>query len=49
MLTLGVENANVIQEAFEFAWPGPVLLMMMRLFYHTDRTIQLSVLVMALG
>jgi hypothetical protein len=49
VLSLGVENANVIQEAFEFAWPGPILLMMVRPFNHVDRTVWLSLLVVALG
>jgi hypothetical protein len=49
VLSLGVENANAIQEAFEFTRPGPVLLMMMRSFNRIDRTIQLSLLVVALG
>jgi predicted benzoate:H+ symporter BenE len=49
LLSLGVENANGIQEAFKFAWPWMVLFMMMRLFYCVDRTIRLSLLVVALG
>jgi predicted benzoate:H+ symporter BenE len=48
VLSLGLKNANAIQEAFEFARPEPVLLMMMRSFYHFDRTVQFSLLVMAL-
>jgi hypothetical protein len=39
VLSLGVENANGIQEAFKFAWPRPVLIMMMRSFYRIDRTV----------
>jgi hypothetical protein len=38
--SLGVENANAIQEAFEFAQPRLVLLMMMRPFHHIDRMAQ---------
>jgi hypothetical protein len=49
VLSLGVENANVIQEAFELVQPGPVLLMMTRSFYHIDRIVWLSLLVVALG
>jgi hypothetical protein len=47
VLSLGVENANAIQEAFKFTKPGPVLLMTMSSFNCIDRTIQLSLLVMA--
>jgi hypothetical protein len=49
VLSLGVENANVIQEAFKFTRPGLVFLMMMRSFNHADRTVRHSLLVMALG
>jgi hypothetical protein len=49
VLSLGVENADAIQEAFEFAWPGSVLLMTMRPFYRVDRTVWFSLLVVALG
>jgi hypothetical protein len=49
VLSLGVENANVIQEAFKFTRPGLVLLMTTRSFYHIDRTVQFSLPVMALG
>jgi predicted benzoate:H+ symporter BenE len=49
VLPLGVENANAIQDAFKFARPGPVLLMMMRSFNHIDRMVQLSPLVVSLG
>jgi predicted benzoate:H+ symporter BenE len=49
VLSLGVKNANAIQEAFEFTWPGLVLLMAMRPFNHVDRMICFSLLVVALG
>jgi hypothetical protein len=49
VLPFVVENANVIQEAFKFAWPGPVLLMTTRSFNRIDRMVLLSLLVMALG
>jgi predicted benzoate:H+ symporter BenE len=49
VLSLGVKNANAIQEAFEFTWPGPVLLMAMRSFHRVDRTVRFSLLVVALG
>jgi hypothetical protein len=49
VLSLGVENANAIQEAFEFARPGPVLLMTARPFNRIDKTVWLSLLVVALG
>jgi hypothetical protein len=48
VLSLGVKNTNAIQEAFEFARPGPVLLMTTRLFYRIDRTVRLSLLVVSL-
>jgi hypothetical protein len=40
VLSLGAENANALQEAFEFAQPGPILLMMIRPFYRVDRMVQ---------
>jgi hypothetical protein len=49
VLSLGVENANAIQEAFEFARLGSILLMKMRLFYHVNRMVQFPFLVKALG
>jgi hypothetical protein len=49
VLSLVVENANVIQEAFEFTWPGRVLLVTMRPFYCIDRTVRFFLLVVALG
>jgi hypothetical protein len=48
ILFLGVKNANAIQESFEFAWPGSMLLMMTRSFYRVDRTVWSSLLVAAL-
>jgi hypothetical protein len=48
VLSLGVENANAIQEAYLFIRPGPVL-MTMRPLYRDDRTVQFFLLVMALG
>jgi hypothetical protein len=49
MLSLRVENTNAIQEAFKFTRPTLVLLMTTRLFYRINRTVQLSLLVVALG
>jgi hypothetical protein len=49
VLSLGVENANAIQEAFKFTWPGPVLLVVLRLFHHVDGMLCFPLLVMALG
>jgi hypothetical protein len=49
VLSLGVKNANAIREAFKFARPGLVLLMMMMLFYRVDRMVRFSLLVMAHG
>jgi hypothetical protein len=39
VLSLGVKYTNVIQEAFEFTWPGPVLLMTMRMFDCVTRMV----------
>jgi hypothetical protein len=49
VLCLGVENANAVQEAFKFIRPGLILLMTLRSFNHVDRTVRLSLLVMAHG
>jgi hypothetical protein len=49
MLSLGVENANAIQEAFKFTRPRLVLLVAPRSFHNIDETIGLPLLVMALG
>jgi hypothetical protein len=49
VLSLGVENADVIQEAFKFTRPGAVLLVASRPFHCVDETIRFPLLVMALG
>jgi hypothetical protein len=49
VLSLGVKNANAIQQAFEFTRPGPTLLVAKRPFHRVDRTTQFSLLVVALG
>jgi hypothetical protein len=49
VLSLVVENADVIQEAFKFTWPGPVLLVASRPFHCIDGTIHLPLLGVALG
>jgi hypothetical protein len=48
VLSPGMINANVIQEALELTRPRPILLMVTRLFYHINRMVQLSLLVVAL-
>jgi hypothetical protein len=49
LLSLGVENTDVIQEAFKFTRLGPVLLVASWPFHRIDRTICLPLLVMAIG
>jgi hypothetical protein len=49
VFSLGVENADPIQEAFKFAQPRPVLLVVTRLLYVVDGAILLPLLVMTLG
>jgi hypothetical protein len=49
VLSLGVENTDVIQEAFKFTRLGPVLLVASWPFHHIDRTICFPLLIMALG
>jgi hypothetical protein len=49
VVSLGLENANVIQEAFEFAQPRPILLLSVRPFNCIENTVPLSLLIMALG
>jgi hypothetical protein len=49
VLSLGVKNANPIQEAFEFTWPGLVFLVMTWRLYVVNRVIQLPILVLTLG
>jgi hypothetical protein len=49
VLSLGMENANVIQEAFKFTRPGPVLLVASWPLYVVHRALRLPFLVMALG
>jgi hypothetical protein len=47
-LSLGVENADVIQEALKFPWLWLVLLVASWLLHHIDGTIRFPLLVMAL-
>jgi hypothetical protein len=47
--SLGLENADAIQEAFKFTRPGLVLLVVSWLFHRVDRTICFPLLIMALG
>jgi hypothetical protein len=49
VLSLGVEDADVIQEAFKFTWPGLVFLIASRSFHRIDGTIRFPLLVVALG
>jgi hypothetical protein len=44
VLSLGVEDEDVIQEAFKFTRPGPVLLVVSRPFHHIDIMIHFSLL-----
>jgi hypothetical protein len=48
VLSLGVENSNPMQEAFEFTRHGPVLLVASRPLYVVHRVIHLPLLVVAL-
>jgi hypothetical protein len=49
VLSIGMENADVIQKAFKFTRPGSVLLVVSRPFHRINRTIHFPLLVMALG
>jgi hypothetical protein len=49
VLSLGVEDADAIQEAFKFMWPGSVLLMASWMLHHIDRMTRFPLLVVALG
>jgi hypothetical protein len=49
VLSLGVENADQIQEAFKFTQPGPVLLVVMQPLHVVHKAIHFPLLVMALG
>jgi hypothetical protein len=49
VLSLGVENADAIQEAFKFYRLGPVVLVASQLFHCIDGTIRFPLLVVVLG
>jgi hypothetical protein len=49
VLSLGVKNADAIQEAFKFSQPRPVLLVASWLFHRVDKRISFPLLVVALG
>jgi hypothetical protein len=49
MLSLGVKNADAIQEAFKFPWLGPVLLIPSWLLHRIDEMIRFPLLVVDLG
>jgi hypothetical protein len=49
VLSLGVENAGAIQEAFKFIMSRPVLLVASQPFHHVDGTIHFPLLIIALG
>jgi hypothetical protein len=44
VLSLGVKNADAIQEAFKFIWPRPVLLMVSWPFHHSVSEVALGIL-----
>jgi hypothetical protein len=48
VLSVGVENADMIQETFKFTRPGLVLLVVSRPFHHIDGMIRFPLLVAAL-
>jgi hypothetical protein len=48
VLSLGVENADAIQEAFKFTRSGPVLIVVSWSFHRIDRTIHFPLLVVVL-
>jgi hypothetical protein len=49
VLSLGIKNVDVIQEAFKFTWSRPVLLMVSWPFHHIDKMVRFPLLVVALG
>jgi hypothetical protein len=49
MLSLGMENVNAIQEAFEYTWPGPILLPASWPLHIVHGVIRLPLLVVTLG
>jgi hypothetical protein len=49
VLSLGVENAHAMQEAFKFTRPRLVLLMASWPFHHIDKMVSFPLLVVALG
>jgi hypothetical protein len=48
VLSLGVENAEAIQEAFKFPQLGPILLVALGPFHHIDGMVHFPLLVVAL-
>jgi hypothetical protein len=48
MLSLGAENADVIQEAFKFTQLGLILLVASWPFHHVDGPIRFPLLIVAL-
>jgi hypothetical protein len=49
VLSLGMDNADMIHEAFKFTQPGPVLFVASQSFHRVDGTIHFPLLVVALG
>jgi hypothetical protein len=49
VLSLGVEDADAIQEAFKFTRPEPILLVASWSFHHVDEMISFPLLVVTLG
>jgi hypothetical protein len=49
VVSLGMENADVIHEAFKFTRPGPVPLVASRSFHHVDGMTCFPLLIVALG
>jgi hypothetical protein len=49
VLSLVVENADAIQEAFKFTRPGPIHLFALQPFHRVDGMIRFPLLVVALG
>jgi hypothetical protein len=49
MLSLGVEDEDVIQKAFEFTRPRPVLLVELWPFHHVDGMASVTLRVVTLG
>jgi hypothetical protein len=49
VLSLGMENIDMIQEAFKFTRFGSILFVVSRPFHHVDRMIHFPLLIVTLG